>query len=309
MKFGLGLEKAGNQPDTMKRAFELGVDFFDTAPTYGYALNERMFGEAWKNAGVKRDKIFISTKTHYRNPEAALELLDKSLMWLQTDHVDLWSLHDLVADYDMVVTRAFDAAKKSGKAKYIGITCNRDPLLLKEMLKKYPFDYVMLPLNVADKHKASFIENVLPNVGKAKIIAMQIFMRGMSLYQVQPIVRSILKADSNVCPQDGSQMNLIWTKATPTSAKWVCKQCGYAGPEDPEGQILLKYCVDYTASFKPDVMLMGCNGVNQLEQDWALFNTISKMPAAERKKIENLTAPYKEQLNFYKAEFKKKGLT
>ena len=85
MIFGLGLEKAGMNPATMKRALEIGVKFFDAAPMYCYGLCEENLATAIKESGVDRKSLTISTKTQHRRPEAALALLDKSLKYLKTD--------------------------------------------------------------------------------------------------------------------------------------------------------------------------------------------------------------------------------
>jgi hypothetical protein len=308
MRFGLGLEKAGTNLDIMKRAFELGVRFFDTAPTYGYGMSESNFGIALRNSGVSRSDVTISTKTHDRIPDNALKLLDKSLIQLETDYIDIWSLHDLSTPYDLKVIPALDQAKKSGKVKYVGITSNRDPLILKEALQSYQFDYVMMSMNIADKHQASFIDNVLPYVGNTKVIAMQVFMRGLSRYPLHSFVMDQISADLHKCPHDQAQMNLTpGPGTTPISGMWVCPSCGHAGAEDLHAFQGLQDCMNYVASFPIDVMLIGCSSVAKLEQDWALFNTISPITEEQKTALENKTLPYADMLNFFKTPFKKKN--
>jgi len=301
MIFGLGLEKAGRNPDTMRRALELGVKFYDMAPTYNFGLCEKDFGDEVKGSGVARDSLIISTKTHERRPQQALMLLENSLRALQTDYVDIWSLHDLSTPFDLKVTSALDQAKASGKAKYVGITCNRDPMLLKQALQEYPFDYAMMTVNIADKHFASFIDNVLPYVGNTKVIAMQVFMRGKSRYPIHGFINDQLEANKHLCPNDQSKMYMHRTKTTLISGKWICPKCGFAGEEDPVGLQLLQDCINYTASFPIEVMLIGCNGVAQLEYDLELFNARQAMTNEQKATIESATAPYGDMLNFFKS--------
>jgi hypothetical protein len=87
----------------------------------------------------------------------------------------------------------------------------------------------------------------------------------------------------------------------------VCPKCGYAGPEDLHAFQGLQDCMNYVASFPIDVMLIGCSSVAKLEQDWALFNTISSITEEQKTALENKTLPYADMLNFFKTPFKKKN--
>jgi diketogulonate reductase-like aldo/keto reductase len=315
MIFGLGLEKAGNNPPVMKRAFELGVRFFDTAPLYSNGRNEGLFGEALKLSGIPRNEVVISTKSHYRDPAQALALLERSLRELRTDYVDIWNLHDLATPYDIKILPALDAAKKSGKVKYVGITCNRDPFLLRDVLKVYTFDYAMMTMNIADKHQSSFIMEVLPNIDrtKTKLIAMQVFMRGKSQDQVLPYFRNItdglakkfgksLDSGHPECPTCvRTPLDRVAYLTKPVTAKWVCPKCGYKKEEGAlEVFQIYQDCLNYVASYNPDVVLLGCNGLPQLEEDWVAFNNIIPLAEADKKVLEGKTRPFATQLNYFK---------
>ena len=85
-------------------------------------------GQALKG---RRDKVFLMTKvcTHGRDKQVALRQLDESLKRLQTDHLDLWQVHECVYDNDPErhfakggVIEALDEAKKAGKVRYVGFT-------------------------------------------------------------------------------------------------------------------------------------------------------------------------------------------
>ena len=264
MIFGLGLEKAGTNPATMQRALELGVKFYDTAPTYCYGLCENNFGIELKKSGIKREDIIISAKTHDRDPDGALVLLERSLKQLQTDYIDIWSLQDLSTPHDLRIFPSLEKAKKSGKVKYIGITSIRDPMILKLVLENYQFDYAMMTINIADKHYSSFIDNVLPYTGSTKVIAMQVFLRGKSRYPIHGYLNSVVKDE------------ITYNR-------------------------MLQDCINYVSSFPVDVMLIGCNGVKQLEQDLELFNTRKPMTGEERAAIEKKTYPFSDMLNFSKS--------
>src|SRR3954453_9672259 len=120
----------------------------------------------------RRERVFLMTKvcTHGRDAQLALRMLDESLRRLQTDHLDLWQIHGVSFDNDPAlgyarggVLEALDQAKKAGKARFVGFTGHKSPLVHLEMLRRgYPFDAVQMPLNPFDAHFLSFETLVLP---------------------------------------------------------------------------------------------------------------------------------------------------
>jgi len=79
----------------VSEAIELGINYFDVAPSYGDA--EDKLGPAIKG---KRDRIFLACKTMQRDKEGALEELKKSLKKLNSDHFDLYQLHAMTTEDD-----------------------------------------------------------------------------------------------------------------------------------------------------------------------------------------------------------------
>ena len=79
----------------LKKSFELGCNFIDTAEAYGWGENERLVGEAFE--GI-RDKVIIATKLHLLGESTDWakyieEHLDVSLKNLRTDYVDIYYIH------------------------------------------------------------------------------------------------------------------------------------------------------------------------------------------------------------------------
>ena len=108
----------------LRRAFEGGMTFFDTARAY--SNSEERVGLAFE--GI-RDKVTIATKTQARAPEAFWEDLETSLRLLRTDHVDLYQFHcvdqcykpgDGTGMYECMLT-----AKEQGKIAHIGVTAHK----------------------------------------------------------------------------------------------------------------------------------------------------------------------------------------
>lgn len=116
------------QPETQKMidmAYHLGVNFFDTANTYGLGTSEEYLGQSLRNLGIPRDKVVIASKVYF-NPghlskEAILREIDGSLERLGTDYLDLYIIHRF--DYDTPIEETMetlDSLVKAGKVRALG---------------------------------------------------------------------------------------------------------------------------------------------------------------------------------------------
>ena len=117
-----------NQEETtkvIKRAFELGVNFIDTANVYSHGTSEIFIGNALKELNTPREKVVIASKVYF-NPgklskEAIIRECYQSLKRLQTDYLDLYQIHRF--DYDTPIEETMEALNelvKSGKVRAIG---------------------------------------------------------------------------------------------------------------------------------------------------------------------------------------------
>jgi predicted aldo/keto reductase-like oxidoreductase len=113
-------------------AIDKGMNYLDNARAYGDS--EEKMGLVMK---TRRDEVFLATKTTERTREGALKHLEESLAALQTDHLDLWQMHDISTqalwDQTMGPDGAFEAAVKmrdEGVVKHIGITGHNDDTLI-----------------------------------------------------------------------------------------------------------------------------------------------------------------------------------
>src|SRR5580698_1673002 len=124
------LEEEESRP-FLRRALELGINFFDTADMYSLGVSEEILGRALKDFGGGRDRLVIATKVF--NPmgddpnqkglsrKHIMHAIDDSLRRLGTDYVDLYQIHRLDYATPMEETlEALDDVVKEGKALYIG---------------------------------------------------------------------------------------------------------------------------------------------------------------------------------------------
>lgn len=159
-------------------AMDAGITFMDNAWEYNDGVSEQRLGKALRG---RRDQAFVMTKvcTHGRDRKVAMQQLEQSLRRLQTDHIDLWQIHEVVYDNDPElhfarggVIEALEQAKKEGKVRFVGFTGHKDPTIHLKMLSyNYPFDACQLPLNCFDASFRSFEKQVLPELQKRGIAA------------------------------------------------------------------------------------------------------------------------------------------
>ena len=117
-----------NQEQTdeiIKRALDLGINFFDTANIYSGGTSEIFIGNSFKKFVKNRKDIIVATKVYFNegklSKEAILREIDGSLKRLQLDYVDLYIIHRW--DYDHHIEETMEALNecvKSGKVRYIG---------------------------------------------------------------------------------------------------------------------------------------------------------------------------------------------
>lgn len=169
--------------DVIHAALDEGITYFDSARAY--AGSEQYYGEA---LGSMRDRIFLTSKAHYRTRHGALAMLDETLHNMRTDHLDLWQLHDVRTwdDLDAIgapggAYEAFVAAKKAGKTRLIGVTGHHDPHVLLTAIERFSFDTVLLPSNPCEAHSEPFVHAVGERARALGmgVIAMKVLSRGL----------------------------------------------------------------------------------------------------------------------------------
>jgi aryl-alcohol dehydrogenase (NADP+) len=115
----------------IRRALELGINFFDTADMYSIGESEQVLGRALKDFGPGRDRVVVATKVFFPMSEDPndrglsrkhiFDSIDKSLNRLETDYVDLYQIHRF--DYETPIEETLEALNdvvRAGKVRYLG---------------------------------------------------------------------------------------------------------------------------------------------------------------------------------------------
>ena len=180
----------GSTEEDAKRALELldrhGINHIDTAAAYG--RSERRVGE-WMPQ--HRDRFFLATKTGERTYETAKAQFEHSLERLQTDHVDLLQLHNLVDEGEWATALGPGGAlewaieaRSQGLTRFIGVTGHGVTVAAMHLrsLERFAFDSVLLPYNYVMMRNAQFAADfeALSRICAERGIAMQT-IKGITL--------------------------------------------------------------------------------------------------------------------------------
>jgi aryl-alcohol dehydrogenase-like predicted oxidoreductase len=269
--FSLGgqaaLEKANNfdvAVAIVERALDLGVNYIDTSSIYGgpERWSEQYVGKVMAH---RRNEAFLATKTKERTRDASLQMIEKSLELLQTDHVDLWQLHDIGTMYDVNEVFAKGGAmeallemQQQKVVRYIGITGHYRPDSLIECIHRHDFDTILMAVNAADPHHYSFNEALLPLAVEKQmgIIGMKIPGRGRLL--------------STWTPPSIEQQKHSWEGMTIQTSS--------------PGTLKMREALYYTLSKPVSTVIIGCDSIAQLEENVQLareFTPLNQKQEAE----------------------------
>jgi aryl-alcohol dehydrogenase-like predicted oxidoreductase len=130
LTYGVGVEAAAAK-ECVAKAYDLGVNFFDTANAYGRGAAERVLGEAL--AGYRRESYVLATKVYYPmdsgpndgglSRKHVIEQCHASLRRLGTDYIDLYQCHRYDDETPVDETlRALDDLVRQGKVHYVGVS-------------------------------------------------------------------------------------------------------------------------------------------------------------------------------------------
>jgi uncharacterized protein len=276
--FSLGgqaaLEKANNfdvAVPVVERALDLGVNYIDTSSIYGgpERWSEQYVGKVMAR---RRNEAFLATKTKERTRDGSMQMIEKSLQLLQTDHVDLWQLHDIGTMYDVNAVFAKGGAmeallemQQQKVVRYIGITGHYRPDSLIECINRHDFDTILMAVNAADPHHYSFNEALLPLAVQEQmgIIGMKIPGRGRLLSTWTP-------------PPIEVQKN-----------SWEGMTIQTSSP----GTLKMREALYYTLSKPVSTVIIGCDSIAQLEENVQLAREFTPLNEKQQTELVALAEP------------------
>ncbi len=185
-----------DNPDLLRRAFDLGLNHLDTAHLYLRGNSERVIGEVIEGRG-NRDSIYIATKMRFardrdrkvftneataREPapteENLFQQLETSLERLRTDYIDILYLHSCyspaMATFEPLMA-ALVKAKEQGKVRFIGVSTHSDePNVIRAAVDAGVYDVVLTSYNYLQDHKDAVGDAIAYAAGKGVgVVAMK----------------------------------------------------------------------------------------------------------------------------------------
>jgi predicted aldo/keto reductase-like oxidoreductase len=141
----------------IQRSFDLGVNYVDTAVGYCNSESQIAVGKAIK---CYRDKVFVSTKNHYKGPSGDewQKLLDDSLKKLDVDYIDFYHSHGLGwEEYKNIqnpggVMERFRKAKEQGLIRHICYSCHDSGENAIKLIDTGEFAGMLIQYNLLDRH-------------------------------------------------------------------------------------------------------------------------------------------------------------
>jgi hypothetical protein len=284
--FSLGgqaaLEKANNEASAVpiiEKALDLGVNYIDTSSIYGgpERWSEQYVGKVMKH---RRSDAFLATKTKERTRDGSMQMLETSLKLLQTDHIDLWQLHDIgtMTDINEIFAKggAMEAllqARDQKIVRYLGITGHYRPDALIEAIHRYPFDTILMAVNAADPHHYSFSEQLLPLAVEKQmgIIGMKVPARGRIL--------------SSWTPPPIEQQKHMWE--------------GMVLATTP-GTLDMRQAMYYSLSLPVSTVIIGCDSIAQLEQNVQLARDFTPFNQQQMAALTEKAQPVAKQSLFFR---------
>jgi len=163
----------------LNHAIDLGIDYVDTAYSYGDGKSETRVG---KVMATRRKEVWLATKIPDRTRDAFLARLEASLKRLQTDHVDLVHIHSLGRADDLAKIEAPDGAlkglleaKEQKMARFIGMTSHTNGPVMAQAIERHPLDCVQMALNPSGNGEFEKTALAAANKKGLGIIAMKVY--------------------------------------------------------------------------------------------------------------------------------------
>src|SRR5271170_5850135 len=291
--FSLGGQAALEHPNNfdvavpiINRALDLGVNYIDTSSIYGgpERWSEQYVGQVMK---TRRNEAFLATKTKERTRDGSMRMIEKSLQLLNTDHVDLWQLHDigLPQDVDAIWAKggAMEALlemKEQKVVRFLGVTGHYRPEALMDAVNRYPFDTILMALNAADSHIHSFQDQLLPLVVEKQmgIIGMKVPSRGRLL--------------TSWTPPPLEQQKHSWE--------------GSAIATRP-GVMSMRDAMRFTLSHPVSTVIVGCDNLMQLEENVQIARDFTPLSQSQMVALNELAEPVAKQSLFFRFTDRTRG--
>jgi len=179
--------------NALNRALDLGLNYIDTAPSYGNGLSEQVLGRV---IGRRREECIVATKTGARDPQGIVASVEASLRNLQTDAIDVLQFHGgwyPPKDADQILNggglETYQRLRDQGKIRFLGFTAEGPSGGVSQMIATGIFDVMQVRYNFMYQHTCDFVnEEGIIREAKAKGMGI-VTMRTLTSGTFQKVMR------------------------------------------------------------------------------------------------------------------------
>ncbi len=238
-------------------ALDLGVNYFDTAPSYNNGQSESNYGQVLAR---RRKEVFLACKTADRSCDGTMRSVEQSLKRLRTDRLDLLQIHGVSAQEDLSawdkpegVLTALRKLREQKVTRFLGVTGHDDAEVLRRAIEMYGFDTLLTTLNPVSRRLA-FREELLPAAKHKQmgVIAMKVMGGGNGCLVAGNPFRKVLRPYH----------------------------------DETSHQVDARSLVRYALGLPISVAVIGVASVEQLKANVRIVKEAAPMTTAERRELE-----------------------
>jgi aryl-alcohol dehydrogenase-like predicted oxidoreductase len=240
-------------------AIDLGIAYFDTAPSYNNGQSETNYGQVLAR---RRKEVFLACKTGDRSYDGTMQSVEQSLKRLRTDNLDLLQIHGVSSGEDLPawgrpggVYTALQKLREQKITRFIGITGHDNAQILRRAIEMYEFDTLLTTLNPVSR-RYPFREELLPvaNEKGMGVIAMKVMGGGNGCLVVGNPYKKVLQTYH----------------------------------DETSHQVDAQSLIRYTLGLPISVAVIGAANIDQLKSNVRIVKKIKPMNVAERQELEKL---------------------
>jgi len=242
-----------------EKALDLGITYFDTAPSYNNGQSETNYGQVLAR---RRKEVFLACKTGDRSYDGTMRSVEQSLKRLRTDHLDLLQIHGVSSKEDPPawgrsdgVYTALQKLREQKVTRFIGLTGHESAEMLYRAVNMYEFDTLLTTLNPVPRRRPYRIDLLrLANKKEMGVIAMKVMGGGNGCLVVGNPYKKVLRPYH----------------------------------DETSYQVRAQSLIRYTLGLKISVAVIGVKDIEQLTANVKVVKQTEPMDVVEQEQMERL---------------------
>lgn len=242
-------------------ALDLGITYFDTAPSYNNGQSETNYGQVLAR---RRKDVFLACKTGDRSYDGTMQSVEQSLKRLRTDSLDLLQIHGVTSRDDLAawgkpggVFSALQKLRDQKVTRFVGVTGHDSAEMLVRAIQMYEFDTLLTTLNPVSRRRPYREDLVkVANDKRMGVVGMKVMGGGNGCLVIGNPYKKVLRSYHDQTSQ----------------------------------QVAAQRLIRYTLGLPVSAAVIGVASVDQLKDNISVVKRAMPMDAAERDELEKYVA-------------------